>query len=108
MNPVKGRQDQIQNGQLIAILFAQIDKIFENFVRPDEFLPTPMNIFFSILYTCIYYNPMNPVKFCQDQWPICRYFCWLKLTKYLKKLSVWINISNTNEYWLPILYTCIN
>ena len=32
MNPVKFRQDQIQNGQLIAILFAQIDKIFENFV----------------------------------------------------------------------------
>ena len=36
MNPVKWRQDQIQNSRLIAILFAQIDKILENFVRPDE------------------------------------------------------------------------
>ena len=38
MNPVKCWQDQIQNGRLIAILFAQIDIIFENFVRPDAYL----------------------------------------------------------------------
>ena len=38
MNPVKCRPDQIQNGRLISILFAQIDKIFENFVRPDAYL----------------------------------------------------------------------
>ena len=38
MNPMKCCQDQIQNGQLIAILFGQIDIIFENFVRPDAYL----------------------------------------------------------------------
>ena len=38
MNPVKFRPDQFQNGRLIVILFAQIDQIFENFVRPDEYL----------------------------------------------------------------------
>ena len=38
MNHVKFRHDRIQNGRLLAILFAQIDKIFENFVRPDEYL----------------------------------------------------------------------
>ena len=37
MNPVKFHQDQIQNGRLIAILFAQID-IFENCVSPDAYL----------------------------------------------------------------------
>ena len=36
--PVKCRQDQIQNGRLIAILFAQIEIIFENFVHPDAYL----------------------------------------------------------------------
>ena len=38
MNPVKCRQDQIQNGRQIGILFAQIDIIFENFVRLDAYL----------------------------------------------------------------------
>ena len=38
INPVQCRQDQIQNGRLIAILFAEIDKIFENVVRPDKYL----------------------------------------------------------------------
>ena len=38
INTVKCRQDQIQNGRLIAILFAQIDIIFEKFVRPDAYL----------------------------------------------------------------------
>ena len=46
MNPVKWRQDQIQNGQLIAILFAQIDKIFKKIVRPDAYLQHQW-IFFS-------------------------------------------------------------
>ena len=31
---------------ILPFLFAQIDKIEENFVRPDEYLSTPMNIFF--------------------------------------------------------------
>ena len=38
MHPAKFRRDQIQNGRLIAILFAQIGKIFENVVRPDEYI----------------------------------------------------------------------
>ena len=44
MNPMKFCQDQIQNGWLIAIFLAQIDKIFENFVCPDEHLK-PHRIF---------------------------------------------------------------
>ena len=42
MNPVKFCQDQIQN----SFLLGQIDKIFENFVRPDEYLSTTMNNYF--------------------------------------------------------------
>ena len=38
MNPVKCCQDQIQNGDLSPFLFAQIDKIFENVVGPDEYI----------------------------------------------------------------------
>ena len=113
------------------------------------------DIFFAILYTCIFYNlPMNPVKFGHDQiqngWLNCHccllklanylktlsirmyiffgdtihmhilqsshescevwswsnskwltycHCCLLKLTKYLKTLSVRMNISNTNEYF---------
>ena len=50
MNPVKCRQDQIQNGRLIAILFAQIDIIFENFVRPDAYLQHQWIFFSDILH----------------------------------------------------------
>ena len=38
MNSVKFRQDQIKIANLSSFLFAQIHKIFENFVRPDEYL----------------------------------------------------------------------
>ena len=66
---------------------------------------------FSILYTCIYNHTLvNSVKFCPDQIQngrLNRHFCLLKLTKYLKILSVWMDISNTNEYLFSILYTCI-
>ena len=53
---------------------------------------------------------MNPVKCRQDQIQNADLlpFCLLKLTKYLKILSVRMNISNTNEYLFPMLYTCIN
>ena len=34
-------------------------------------------------------------------------FCCLKLKKYLKNLSLRMKISNTNEYLVPIIYTCI-
>ena len=37
-----------------------------------------------------------------------RHFCLLKLTKYFKMLPFQMNISNTNEHFFPILYTCIN
>ena len=46
--------------------------------------------------------------------PFCKlfyefpHFCLLKLKKYLKILSVRMNISKTNKYWFPILHTCIN
>ena len=43
-----------------------------------------------------------------SKWPTYRHFCLLKLTKYLKMLSVRINISNTNAHFFRILYTCIN
>ena len=42
------------------------------------------------------------------KWPTYRHFCLLKLTKYLKILSVRMNISNTNKHFFLILYTCIN
>ena len=43
-----------------------------------------------------------------SKWTTDCHFCLLKLSKYLKNLSVGINISNTNKYFYPILYTCIN
>ena len=41
------------------------------------------------------------------KWPTYRHFCLLKLTNYLKMLSVQMNIPNTNEHFSPILNTCI-
>ena len=49
---------------------------------------------------------MNPEKFHPDQIKN-GHFGWLELTKYLKILSVKMNISNSNEHFFPILYTCI-
>ena len=48
MNPVMF-QDQIQNGRLIAIFVCSNWFFFEN-VRPDEYLPTPMNNFSDNLH----------------------------------------------------------
>ena len=49
------------------IFVCWIDKIFENFVRLDEYLPTPIYICLRY-FTCINYNPhINPVKFCYDK-----------------------------------------
>ena len=114
MNPVKFRQDQIQNGRLIAILFAQIDIIFENIWKfcPSGWIsPTPMNICFqhfthawTTSLPWILWSDVR-IKFKMANLLL---FCLLKLTKYLKKLSVRMHISNTNEYCFPILYTCIN
>ena len=84
---------QFKMADLLPFLFAQIDKLFENVVCPDEYLQHQWN-FFPILYTCIYYNPpMNPLKCCQDQnykWPTYRYLCLLKLTIFLSTIIPWI------------------
>ena len=55
-----------------SFLFAQIDKIFENFVRPDEYLQHQcILILFPIIYTCIYFNPpMNPLNLEQSFYPV--------------------------------------
>ena len=84
-------------------MFAQIDKMSENVVRMN--ISNTNKHFFPILYTCINNNPpINPVKSRPDQihngW-LNTNFCLLKLTKYLKKLSVRMNISNTNAYFFP-------
>ena len=95
---------------LSLFLFVQIDKISENFVRPDEYLPIPINISFGY-----YTHALTTILL----WILCSFvrikfkmvdfspFFGLKLTKYLKMLSIRINISNTNEYLFPIIYTCI-
>ena len=153
---------------LLLFVFAQIDKIFENVVRRDEYLPTPMNIFFRYFtqvllqsshkscevssgsnskwptyrHFCLLkltkyfiilsvrinisqrqriffsdtlhmYLLQSSHKSCEvssgsnSKWPTYRYLCLLKLTKYLKMLSVRMNISNTNEYLFLIIYRCI-
>ena len=54
-----------------------------------------------------------PYEFCKllsgsnSKWLTYCHFCLLKLTKYLKILSARMDISNTNEYFFSILYTCI-
>ena len=56
---------------LSPFLLAQIDKIFENFFHPDEYLPNTNEYFFPIIYTCIYYNPpMNPYNLQQSFYPV--------------------------------------
>ena len=101
---------KLKMANLSPFLFAQIDKMFENFVLRMNISNTNEH-FTPILYTCINYTPpMYPVKYSPDQIQNGHHcpFCLLKLTKYLKILSVRINISNTNEYVFWILYTRIN
>ena len=96
---------------LLPFLFCQIDKYL-------KILCVRMNIsntnehFFPLLYQCINYKP--PIhESCEvlpgsnSKWQTHRHFCLLKLTKYLKILSVRMNISNTNEHFFPILYTAL-
>ena len=79
--------------------YLKILSILMNISNTNEYI-------FAILYTCIDYNlSMNPVKFRHDQIKNDFYFCLLQFTKYLKNLSVRINISNTNEYFFAILNT---
>ena len=98
---------------LLPFLFAQIDKIFENFVRPDEYLPTPMNIVFQYFtHVCINYNPpMNPVRsFIWTKFKMVDLlpFLFAQIAKIFEILSIRMNISFTNAYLFLILYTCIN
>ena len=89
MNPVKFRQDQIQNGWLIAILVCwnwQYLKILSarmNISNTNEHL-------FPIVYTCIYYNPlMNPYNLQPKFLPGGGYHCVSDI------LVVYINIGST-------------
>ena len=81
------------------------------FVRPDGYLQHQWIFFSDTVHmhlkqssdeSCEISSGSNSKK------PTYPYFCLLKSTKYLKMLSVQINISDTNEHFFPILYTCIN
>ena len=71
------------------------------------------NVFlFPIFYTCINYNPtMNPVKFRPDQIqsgqpnPIFVCWNWPNIWKLCQSRGI---SPNTNEYFFPIFYLCIN
>ena len=68
MYPVKLRPDQIQNGRLITIFVCSNWQNIWKLCPSGWISPTPMNIFFLIIYTCIYYNPpMYPVELRPDQ-----------------------------------------
>ena len=95
---------------LLPFLFAQIDKIFENVVRPDEYLQHQWIFFSDVLHMHLLQPSHESCEVSSGsnlKWPTYCHFCFLKLTKYLKMLSVRMNISNTNEYFFPIFYTCI-
>ena len=85
---------------LSSFLFAQIDKIFEKKFCPHEYLQHQWIFFSNTLHMHVL---QTFYKFCEvssgsnSKWPTYRYFCLLKTTKYLKMLSVRINISNTNK-----------
>ena len=110
MNPVKFPQDQIQIGRLIAIFVCSNWQNIWKWCPSGWISQTPMNIssrFFTHKLTTI--HPWILWSFVRIQFIKAddRHFCLLKLTKYLKILSLQMNISNTNEYCFPILYTCI-
>ena len=111
MNLVKFCQDQNKMVDFFSFLFAQIDKIFENFVRPDDYLQHQWILVSDTLHMDLLQSSHQPCEVSsgsKSKWPTYRHFCCLKLTKYLKTLSALMNISNTNEYiFFPIIYTCI-
>ena len=120
---------------LSLFLFAKIYKIFENFVRPDQYLQHQWifccdtlhmhflqpsyescevlpdqfhNSRLIIIFVCSNWQNIwkcclsgwiPPTPSCEvlsgsnSKWPTYRHFCLLKLTKYLKKLSVQMYIS---------------
>ena len=80
------------------------------FVRADEYLQHQWIFVYHTLHMHLIqssYESCEVSSGSNSKWPTYRHFCLLKLTKYLKMLSVWMNISNTNEYLFPIIYTCI-
>ena len=96
---------------ILPFLFAQIAKIFENFVRPDEYILQQCIFVSDSLHMHQLHSPHESCKILSDsnsKWQTSRHFCLLKLTKYLKIWCVYMNISNTNEYLFLIIYTCIN
>ena len=87
---------QFKMADLSQFLFAQIDKLFENFVRPDEYLQHQWIFFSDTLHMHVLQSSHESCEVSSgsnSKWPTYRHFCLLKLTKYLKMLSVRINIS---------------
>ena len=79
-------------------------------VRPDEYLQHQWIFVSDTLHMHLLQSSHESCEVSSgsnSKWPTYRHCCLLKLTKYLKMLSVQMNISNTNEYLFPILYTCI-
>ena len=101
---------KIQNGRLIAIF---VCSNWQNIWKscPSGLISlTPMNI--SSRYCTHALTNILP-------WILCSFvriklkmahllpFLFAQIDNYLKMLSVQMNISNTNEYFFQILYTCI-
>ena len=72
--------------------------------------PTPLNTFSDALHMPLlqsFHESCQVLSGSNSKWPTYCHFCLLKLTKYLKMLSVRMNVSNTNKYLFLILNTCI-
>ena len=110
MNPVKFCQDQIQNGWLIAIFVCSNWQNIWKFCPSWWKSPTPMNICFRYLThaltTIVPWILLNYVRIKLKMADLSP-FLFAQIAKYLKILSVRMNISNTNEYLFPIINTCI-
>ena len=114
MNPVKCCPDQIQNGRLIAILFAQIDIIFENFVRPDAYL---QHQWIFVSNTLHMHGPQSSHESCEvtsgsnSKWPTyCHFVCsnWQNIWKFcpsgcISPTPMNICFQHFTHAWTPIL-----
>ena len=88
MNPVKFRQDKIQNVRLIAIFVCSNWQNIWKYCPSRWISPTPMNIGFQ------YYT-----------FALTTILPWILWS--FVRITFKMDISNTNEYLFPILYTCI-
>ena len=100
-------------GSVRPCVFASVRPRFvcPRFVRLDEYLQHQWIFFPDTLHIHLLQSAHGSCEvssWSNSKWPTYRHFCLLKLTKYLKMLFVRMNISNTNEHFFPILYTCIN